>query len=400
MLRHLNSQLVKRSLTKVKTNSALAASIPALSRAYITAPSYFNEDGTSSSAVPSPFINPRKNLPLNTIVKFVPQQEAWIVERMGKFNRVLDPGLAILIPFLDTIKYVQVLKELAVPIPTQTAITADNVTLKLDGVLYYRVIDPYKASYGVEDAHFSISQLAQTTMRAEIGQLTLDLTLAERNTLNHNIVEAINAAAENWGIKCLRYEIRDIHPPEKVVESMHSLVSAERSKRAQILESEGQRQASINVAEGKKQSVILESEAIKAQQINQALGEAEAILAKAKATAEGIEKVAKSTIQNGGLNAVSLSVAQQYVDAFSQLAKAGNSVVVPANVNDVGGMVAQAMAIFKNVNTSFSPENGSKASDIKLESSTNTNGNGSSGQVNTNGNKLNPPSINNIPSEF
>jgi regulator of protease activity HflC (stomatin/prohibitin superfamily) len=332
---------------------------------------------------------------------------------MGKFNRVLDPGLAILIPFLDTIKYVQVLKELAVPIPTQTAITAgklpsliklinltliiDNVTLKLDGVLYYRVIDPYKASYGVEDAHFSISQLAQTTMRAEIGQLTLDLTLAERNTLNHNIVEAINAAAENWGIKCLRYEIRDIHPPEKVVESMHSLVSAERSKRAQILESEGQRQASINVAEGKKQSVILESEAIKAQQINQALGEAEAILAKAKATAEGIEKVAKSTIQNGGLNAVSLSVAQQYVDAFSQLAKAGNSVVVPANVNDVGGMVAQAMAIFKNVNTSFSPENGSKANDIKLES--NTNGNNSSGQAN-NGNKLNPPSINNIPSEF
>ncbi|KAJ2177505.1 Stomatin-like protein 2, mitochondrial, partial [Coemansia sp. RSA 518] len=264
----------------------------------------------------SPLVRRAKNLPANTVVKFVPQQEAWVVERMGRFSRILEPGLAILLPFLDRIAYTQSLKEVAVEIPTQTAITHDNVTLELDGVLYYKVVEPYKAAYGVADAEFSITQLAQTTMRAEIGQMTLDTTLAERNTLNHNIVNAINLASESWGIACLRYEIRDIHPPAKVVEAMHSQVSAERSKRAQILESEGSRQSAINVAEGAKQAQILSSEADKAQQINRAMGEAEAIRQTAQAEAHAIERVAQAITQSeGGELAAGLHVAQQYVEA-------------------------------------------------------------------------------------
>ena len=271
---------------------------------------------------------------------------------MGRFSRILEPGLAILVPFLDRIKYVQSLKEVAVEIPTQSAITQDNVTLELDGVLYYKVLDPYKASYGVANAEFSITQLAQTTMRAEIGQLTLDTTLAERNTLNHNIVEAINTASESWGIRCLRYEIRDIHPPKKVVEAMHSQVSAERSKRAQILESEGSRQAAINVAEGQKQAQILASEADQLQQINRALGEAEAIIKTAQAEARAIESVSKAISENkGGSDAVSLHIAEQYVNAFAKLAKEGNTIIVPASANDVTSMVTQAMSIFKTLSS-------------------------------------------------
>ncbi|KAI8325758.1 hypothetical protein GQ54DRAFT_315587 [Martensiomyces pterosporus] len=291
-----------------------------------------------------------RSLPRNTIVKFVPQQEAWVLERMGRFSRILDPGLAILVPFLDRIAYTQSLKEVAVEIPTQSAITQDNVTLELDGVLYYKVVDPYKASYGVANAEFSIAQLAQTTMRAEIGQMTLDTTLAERNTLNHNIVNAINAASESWGIACLRYEIRDIHPPAKVVEAMHSQVSAERSKRAQILESEGSRQSAINVAEGAKQAQILASEAEKAQQINRALGEAEAIRQTAMAEAQAIERVAQAIhSSDGGELAAGLHVAQQYVEAFGKIAKESNTIVVPASANDISGMVAQAMTVFSSV---------------------------------------------------
>lgn len=293
----------------------------------------------------------RPSLPMNTVIKFVPQQEAWIVERMGKFHRVLEPGLAILIPLLDQIKYVKTLKEQAIEIPSQSAITQDNVTLMLDGVLYIKVVDPYKASYGVEDAEYSVSQLAQTTMRAEIGQMTLDRTLAERNQLNVNIVQAINSAADDWGIRCLRYEIRDIHPPTNVVESMHSQVSAERSKRAQILESEGSRQAAINVAEGRKQATILASEADKAEQINRASGEAEAILLRAQATAAGIKHVARAIREtDGGLDAVSLQVADKYVEAFAKIAQESTTVVVPAQLNEPGSMIAQALAIYGNVN--------------------------------------------------
>jgi regulator of protease activity HflC (stomatin/prohibitin superfamily) len=293
----------------------------------------------------------RPSLPINTIIKFVPQQTAWVVERMGKFQRVLEPGIAILIPGIDRIAYVKSLKENAMEIPSQSAITADNVTLDLDGILYTRVFDPFKASYGVEDAEYAISQLAQTTMRSEIGQLTLDHVLKERATLNTNITQAINEAAADWGIRCLRYEIRDIHAPAPVVEAMHRQVTAERSKRAEILESEGQRQSAINIAEGRKQSVILASEALKAEQINTASGEAEAILLKAKATAAGINAVAKSLAEGkqAAQGAVSLSVAEKYVDAFAKLAKEGTSVVVPGNVGDIGSMIATAMSVYGNV---------------------------------------------------
>ncbi|KAF9122970.1 hypothetical protein BGW39_009367 [Mortierella sp. 14UC] len=292
----------------------------------------------------------KQSLPINTIVKFVPQQEAWIVERMGRFHRSLEPGLQILMPIIDQIKYVKSLKEVAIEIPSQRAITQDNVTLDLDGVLYLRVVDPYKASYGVEDAEFSVSQLAQTTMRAEIGLMTLDRTLAERAHLNSNIVEAINGAAADWGIRCLRYEIRDIHPPAKVVESMHQQVSAERTKRAQILDSEGSRQAAINVAEGLKQSVILQSEANKAEQINQAAGEAEAILLRAQANAEGIRRIAEAISEGeGGHHAVSLTVADKYVDAFAKLAKESTTLILPASASDASSMVAQALTIYDGI---------------------------------------------------
>ncbi|KAI4747128.1 hypothetical protein E4T50_02629 [Aureobasidium sp. EXF-12298] len=308
---------------------------------------------SSGSSEPTSYFQ-RSSLPANTIVKFVPQQTAWIVERMGKFSRILQPGLAVLVPLIDRIAYVKSLKEAAIEIPSQSAITADNVTLELDGVLYTRVFDPYKASYGVEDAEYAISQLAQTTMRSEIGQLSLDHVLKERAALNTNITQAINEAAQDWGVTCLRYEIRDIHAPAGVVEAMHRQVTAERSKRAEILESEGQRQSAINIAEGRKQSVILASEALRAEQINMATGESEAILLKAKATAAGIDAVANSIAQGkeSAQGAVSLSVAEKYVDAFGKLAKEGTSVVVPGNVGDIGSMIATAMGVYGKVSES------------------------------------------------
>ncbi|OJK00465.1 hypothetical protein ASPACDRAFT_118753 [Aspergillus aculeatus ATCC 16872] len=319
------------------------------------------------SGGPHTYFSNRQTLPLNTVVRFVPQQTAWIVERMGKFHRILEPGLAFMIPFIDRIAYVKSLKESAIEIPSQNAITADNVTLELDGVLYTRVVDAYKASYGVEDAEYAISQLAQTTMRSEIGQLTLDHVLKERATLNTNITQAINEAAQSWGVVCLRYEIRDIHAPEGVVAAMHRQVTAERSKRAEILDSEGQRQSAINIAEGRKQSVILASEAMRAERINQAAGEAEAILLKAQATAKGIDLVAKA-IEAGQENAhgaLSLSVAEKYVDAFSKLAKEGTAVVVPGNVGDMGNMIAQAMAVYGKVSQSQARTLASKALDVQ-----------------------------------
>ncbi|GBF67179.1 hypothetical protein TMEN_9902 [Trichophyton mentagrophytes] len=307
--------------------------------------------GSPPMGTPTTYFSSRPSLPANTIIRFVPQQTAWIVERMGKFNRILEPGLAILVPFLDRIAYVKSLKEAAIEIPSQNAITADNVTLELDGVLYTRVFDAYKASYGVEDAEYAISQLAQTTMRSEIGQLTLDHVLKERAVLNTNITQAINEAAQDWGVTCLRYEIRDIHAPEGVVEAMHRQVTAERSKRAEILDSEGQRQSAINIAEGRKQSVILASEAMKSEQINKAMGEAEAIRLRAEATARGIDAVATAIRegQEAASGAISLSVAEKYVDAFSKLAKEGTAVVVPGNVGDMGGMIASAMAVYGKV---------------------------------------------------
>lgn len=291
----------------------------------------------------------RKQLPVNTVIKFVPQQEAWVIERFGKFNRILEPGLAILLPVIDEIKYVQSLKEVAIEIPSQSAITLDNVTLHLDGVLYLRVVEPFKASYGVEDPEFAVTQLAQTTMRSELGKISLDNVFQERERLNHNIVEAINHAAEVWGIRCLRYEIRDIQLPESVVEAMQMQVEAERRKRAAVLRSEGEREAAINVAEGKKQSQILASEARKMEQINLATGEANAIIAKAKARAEGIQKVSLALQEQLGERAATLNVAELYVSAFGNLAKTNNTVVLPANVGDAASMVAQALAVYGQV---------------------------------------------------
>ncbi|KAF1426898.1 Stomatin-like protein 2, mitochondrial, partial [Spheniscus mendiculus] len=281
-------------------------------------------------------------LPMNIGVLFVPQQEAWVVERMGKFHRILEPGLNFLIPLLDRIRYVQSLKEIVINVPEQSAVTLDNVTLQIDGVLYLRVMDPYKASYGVEDPEYAVTQLAQTTMRSELGKLSLDRVFRERESLNANIVDAINQASDCWGIRCLRYEIKDIHVPPRVKESMQMQVEAERRKRATVLESEGTRESAINVAEGQKQAQILASEAEKAEQINKAAGrEANAMLVKARAKAEAIQLLAAALAQQHGSAAASLSVAEQYVSAFSKLAKDSNTLLLPANTGDVTNMVAQ-----------------------------------------------------------
>uniref|UniRef100_A0A803J5I0 Stomatin-like protein 2, mitochondrial n=3 Tax=Xenopus tropicalis TaxID=8364 RepID=A0A803J5I0_XENTR len=285
-------------------------------------------------------------LPMNTVVLFVPQQEAWVIERMGRFHRILEPGLNVLIPILDRIRYVQSLKEIVINVPEQSAVSLDNVTLQIDGVLYLRIMDPYKASYGVEDPEYAVTQLAQTTMRSELGKLTLDKVFRERESLNANIVDAINQASDYWGIKCLRYEIKDIHVPPKVKEAMQMQVEAERRKRAMVLESEGTRESAINVAEGQKQAQILASEAERAEQINKAAGEANAILAKAKARGDAIRMLAEALTQQNGNAAASLTVAEQYVLAFSKLAKESNTILLPTNTGDISSMVAQAMGIY------------------------------------------------------
>uniref|UniRef100_A0A8C2T544 Stomatin-like protein 2, mitochondrial n=1 Tax=Coturnix japonica TaxID=93934 RepID=A0A8C2T544_COTJA len=258
----------------------------------------------------------------------------------------LSQGLNFLIPLLDRIRYVQSLKEIVINVPEQSAVTLDNVTLQIDGVLYLRVMDPYKASYGVEDPEYAVTQLAQTTMRSELGKLSLDRVFRERESLNANIVDAINQASDCWGIRCLRYEIKDIHVPPRVKESMQMQVEAERRKRATVLESEGTRESAINVAEGQKQAQILASEAEKAEQINKAAGEANAMLVRAKAKAEAIQLLAAALAQQHGSAAASLSVAEQYVSAFSKLAKDSNTVLLPTNTGDVTHMVAQALGIY------------------------------------------------------
>ncbi|XP_069482907.1 stomatin-like protein 2, mitochondrial [Ambystoma mexicanum] len=286
------------------------------------------------------------NMPLNTVVLFVPQQEAWVIERMGKFHRILEPGLNFLIPLLDRIRYVQSLKEIVINVPEQSAVSLDNVTLQIDGVLYLRIMDPYKASYGVEDPEYAVTQLAQTTMRSELGKLSLDKVFRERESLNANIVDAINQAADVWGIRCLRYEIKDIHVPPRVKESMQMQVEAERRKRAVVLDSEGARESAINVAEGRKRAQVLASEGEKAEQINRAAGEANAILAKAKARGEAIQMIAEALTSQNGNAAASLTIAEQYVAAFSNLAKDSNTILLPSNTGDITSMVTQAMGIY------------------------------------------------------
>jgi regulator of protease activity HflC (stomatin/prohibitin superfamily) len=282
-------------------------------------------------------------------IKIVPQQEAWIVERLGKFDRKLEPGLNILIPYLETVRYRHSLKESAMDVPEQAGITRDNVTLALDGVLYIRTIDPVAASYGVSNPIYAVSLLAQTTMRSEIGKLTLDKTFEERETLNANIVASINQAAQAWGIQCMRYEIKNITPPTSVLKAMELQVAADRQKRALILESEGKRQSQINIAEGRKQEVVLGSEGALTDQVNRAKGEAEAILAVAEATAKGIALVAGAIQNAGGEDAVALRIAEQYVAAFKELARTSTTVLLPANAGDAGGMVAQALSVFDTI---------------------------------------------------
>lgn len=286
-------------------------------------------------------------------VVIVPQQEAYIVERFGKYHKTLSPGLHFLIPFIDRISYVHSLKEVPEQLAQQTAITRDNVTITIDGVLYMKVVDPYKASYGVDRPKFALRKLAQTTMRSELGKITLDKTFEERDMLNSAIVKAINTAADDWGMTCLRYEIQDIVPPPNVKSAMELQAEAERRKRAQILESEGARQSEINLAEGNKQRAVLEAE-----------GDAAAIYARAQATAKGIEVLADTLKQPGGKDAVSLRIAEQYINAFGNLAKKGNTMLLPSNTGDIGSMVAQALSVYKNINASQQGSSSSRSAGI------------------------------------
>jgi regulator of protease activity HflC (stomatin/prohibitin superfamily) len=278
----------------------------------------------------------------------VPQQNAYVVERLGKFSRVLSAGFHILIPFIERIAYRHTLKELAIDIAEQVCITKDNVQVGVDGVLYLQVLDPARASYGIADYLFAISQLAQTTLRSEIGKIDLDRTFEERGTINANVVDELDKASDPWGVKVLRYEIKNINPPQDVLGAMEKQMRAEREKRAVILTSEGERDAKINQAEGEKQRVIKESEAAKQQQINEAEGEAAAILAVATATADGLRQVASALVTEGGGEAMQLRVAQQYIDEFGKLAKSGNTLVVPANLADLASMIALATNVAKS----------------------------------------------------
>ncbi len=278
----------------------------------------------------------------------VPQQSAYVIERLGRYSRTLQAGFHILLPFLDSVAYKHTLKEQAVDISEQLCITRDNVQVGVDGVLYLQVLEPRQASYGITNYIFAISQLAQTTLRSEVGKIDLDRTFEERSSINRLIVNELDQASAPWGVKVLRYEIRNINPPTDVLNAMEKQMRAEREKRAVILSSEGERDAKINEAEGEKQRVIKESEAVRTQQINEAQGEAEAILAVATASAEGITRIGQSVSGDGGMDAMRLRVAEQYIAQFGQLAKEGNTLVVPANLSDLTSMLALASTIVKN----------------------------------------------------
>jgi regulator of protease activity HflC (stomatin/prohibitin superfamily) len=275
----------------------------------------------------------------------VPQQSAYVVERLGRFHGTISAGFHVLLPFVDAIRYRHSLKEIAVDIPAQVCITRDNVQVGVDGVLYLKVLNPERASYGISDYMFAISQLAQTTLRSEVGKIDLDKTFEERTNINTAVVSELDKASESWGVKVLRYEIKNITPPHDVLAAMEKQMRAEREKRAVILTSEGTRDAAINTADGVKQEVIKASEARKMQQINEAEGEAAAILAVASATAEGIRRVADAIKVPGGSEAVQLRVAEQYIGQFGELAKKSTTLILPANVSDVGSMIALAMQV-------------------------------------------------------
>ncbi len=285
----------------------------------------------------------------------VPQQAAYVVENLGKYSRTLTAGFHVLIPFLDRVAYKHTLKEQAIDVAEQICITSDNVQVGVDGVLYLQVMDARNASYGIGDYLFAIAQLAQTTLRSEIGRIELDKTFEERSHINLRVVEELDQASEPWGVKVLRYEIKNINPPHDVVSAMEKQMRAEREKRATVLQSEGDRDAKINEADGEKQRVIKESEAVREQQINEAQGEAAAILAIAEATAEGLRKVADALNSDGGDKAMQLRVAEDYLERFGNLAKEGNTLIVPANLSDISSMIGTAT----NVLSTLRPPSGS-----------------------------------------
>jgi regulator of protease activity HflC (stomatin/prohibitin superfamily) len=281
----------------------------------------------------------------------VPQQSAFVIERLGKYAGTLQAGFHILTPFVDVIRYRHSLKEQAVDIPEQVCITRDNVQVGVDGILYLKVLNPERASYGISDFGFAIRQLAQTTLRSEVGKIDLDKTFEERANINSLVVNELDKATEPWGVKVLRYEIKSINPPNDILAAMEKQMRAEREKRATILNSEALRDSNINTAEGEKQKVIKASEARRQQQINEAEGEANAILAIAKATGEGIRQVAAAINEPGGFEAVQLRVAEQYVSEFGRIAKASSTIVVPSNLGDVASMLSVAMGVIRKQHT-------------------------------------------------
>jgi regulator of protease activity HflC (stomatin/prohibitin superfamily) len=280
-------------------------------------------------------------------VKIVPQQHAWVVERLGRYHATLGPGMNIVIPMVDNVAYKHILKEIPLDVPPQVCITRDNTQLQVDGILYFQVTDPKLASYGSSNYILAITQLAQTMLRSVIGRMELDRTFEERDQINHTVVTALDEAARNWGVKVLRYEIKDLTPPQEILRAMQAQITAEREKRAVIATSEGKRQEQINLATGAREAAIQKSEGERQAEINKAQGEAAAILAVADANAEAIRKVAQSIELPGGMSAVNLKVAQQYVEAFANVAKTGTTLILPGNMADMGSMIAAAMSVVK-----------------------------------------------------
>ena len=278
-------------------------------------------------------------------IQVVPQQNAWVVERLGKFNATLEPGLTFIVPFIDRVAYRHSLKEVPLDVPEQVCITKDNTQLSVDGIIYFQVTDPRLASYGTSNYVFAITQLAQTTLRSEVGKMELDKTFESRDEINHHVVSVLDEAGRTWGIKVLRYEIKSLTPPESILRSMQAQITAEREKRAVIATSEGKRQQEINIADGQRQAAILESEGQKQAQINKAAGEAGAIELVANANANAVRAVAAAIGAPGGMSAANLKVAEKYIEAFQGLAKTNNTLIIPSNLADVAGLVASAMTV-------------------------------------------------------
>jgi len=293
------------------------------------------------------------------MLKIVPQQNAWVVERLGKFDRTLTPGLSFVVPFVDRVAYKHSLKEVPLDVPSQVCITKDNTQLQVDGILYFQITDPMRASYGSSDYIVAITQLAQTTLRSVVGKMELDKTFEERDAINASVVSALDDAAANWGVKVLRYEIKDLTPPAEILRSMQAQITAEREKRALIAASEGRRQEQINIATGEREAFIARSEGEKQAEINKAMGEAAAITAVADATADAIRKIASAIQEPGGQDAVNLKVAEKAVEAYAQLAQKNNTMIVPGNMSEVSALIGTAMTLMK----------ASKAADIRPRTS-------------------------------